>query len=285
MSKKFFYRIFCGFFLGVSVFAPGFSGSVIAIVMGIYQDILRITSNPFKDLKKNIIFCIPIGIGVAISGVLFVISFRYLFATYEKATYLLFIGLIFGNLPVIYDEIKKSGFKLHYLFGGGIAFAAALALGLFAAKVGAEKEITELTASLPLLSASGVAAGATALIPGMSVSVVLMVMRVYEQLLFLAESLMLMEFQYLIPFGLFGGCAVGALVLTSTLIKVTFEKQPGFANSTVFGFMIGSLIGIFVQSMRINDPSFSWLLGGGMMAAGLVISILFVVLGKKMNAN
>src|SRR5215510_11894359 len=92
--KKILYRIFCGFFLGLSVFAPGFSGSVIAIIMGIYQDLVRIASNPFKRLKENILFCIPLAIGAALSAVLFVILFSFLFDRYEKATYLLFVGLI-----------------------------------------------------------------------------------------------------------------------------------------------------------------------------------------------
>ena len=63
MVFKFLYRILCGFFLGVSVVAPGFSGSIIAITMGIYQDLLRIISNPFKQFKKNVKYCIPLGIG------------------------------------------------------------------------------------------------------------------------------------------------------------------------------------------------------------------------------
>ena len=75
---RFFYRIICGFFLGLSVFLPGLSGSVVAIIMGIYQDILRIVSNPFKKLKENIIYCVPLAIGVGISGILFIIVFNYL---------------------------------------------------------------------------------------------------------------------------------------------------------------------------------------------------------------
>jgi len=132
MVTKFFYRIFCGFVLGISVFAPGFSGSIVAIAMGIYQDLLRIVSNPFKPLKENIRFCFPLAIGAAISAVLFLLTFEYLFETYEKATYLLFVGLVTGNLPTIFREVKRLGFKKHYLIGGTCAFAAALALGIVA---------------------------------------------------------------------------------------------------------------------------------------------------------
>jgi len=118
MSSRFIYRVFCGFFLGLSVFAPGISGSVIAIIMGIYHDLIRIVSNPFKQLKANVLFCMPLAIGAAISAVLFVITFKFLFSTYEKATYLLFVGLIAGNLPVIFAEIKKYEFQKSYQAGG-----------------------------------------------------------------------------------------------------------------------------------------------------------------------
>ena len=281
--KQFLYRIFCGFFLGISVFAPGFSGSFIAIVMGVYHDIVRIISNPFKQFKKNIIFCIPIGIGVAISAVLFLIVFKYLFETYEKATYLLFVGLIAGNLPVIYSDIKEIGYQKRYLIGGIIAFAAALFLGLYAIGAGQAPGAEVITSTLPWLALGGFAGGAVALIPGMSVSMVLIIAGVYSQMVFAAESLLHLNFAYIADFGVFFAGAVVGLVLTSRLIKSVFKKHPGIANSLVFGFMAGSLIGILVESLLMKDTDFSWLLGGIMLAAGLLISMLFVVLGKTMK--
>ena len=280
---KFLYKVFCGFFLGLSVFAPGFSGSVIAIIMGVYQDIVRIASNPFKQLKKNILFCLPLGIGVVISGVLFIISFRFLFETYEKATYLLFVGLITGNLPIIYSEIKKHGFKRKYLIGGIFAFAAALALGIFALRGEQATGADGAVAGLPMMAVSGLAGGATAFIPGMSVSMVLIIAGVYRQLLTIAESLLHLDFTHLIPFGVFGGCALVGLVITSRGIKAVFERVPALANSLVFGFMTGSLIGVLIQSVQINDPGFTWSFGGLMLVIGLAVSMLFVVMGRIMN--
>jgi putative membrane protein len=284
MIKKFLYRVFCGFFLGLSVFAPGFSGSIIAIAMGIYQDLLRIASNPFKRLKENIVFCLPLGIGAMISGVLFVLVFKFLFDTYEKATYLLFVGLITGNLPLIFTEIKKCGFKKHYLIGGVAAFAAALFLGIFAAGV-EQTSAVEGAASLFTLALGGAAAGITTLIPGMSVSMVLLIMGVYRQLISMADALLHMNFTDLVPFGVFGVCAIAGLILASRGIKAVFEKFPGFANSMVFGFMSGSLFGILIQSLQTSDADFSWLLGGVMLLAGLGISMLFVVLQKVVDKN
>ena len=283
MIKRFIYRILCGFFLGLGIFAPGFSGSIIAIVMGIYQDLVRIATNPFKNFRQNARFLLPLGIGAAISAVLFVISFKFLFDKYEKATYLLFVGLIAGNFPVIYADIKKCGFKKRYLFGGAGAFAVALFLGVLSEGVGQVSGAEGITSGLPILALSGVAGGIAAPIPGMSVSMVLILTGVYSQLIFAAESLLRMNFAYLFPFGLFCACAVAGLALASRGIKAVFERFPGFANSMVFGFAAGSLIGVLTQSLRLEDPGFTWLLGGLMLAAGLAVSMLFVVLGKVMN--
>ena len=285
MVKRFFYQVLCGFFLGLSVVAPGFSGSLIAIIMGIYQDLVRITSNPFKNFKQNIIFCIPLVIGAGISAVLFVLSFKFLFETYEKATYLLFIGLITGNLPVIFSETRKCGFKKHYLLGGVGAFAAALLLGVLGLDAGQTSGTEGMAVNLPILAIGGVAGGATALVPGMSVSMVLIITRVYDQLIFMAESLLHLDFTYLLPFGLFALCAGIGLVFASKGIKAVFEKFPGFANTTVFGFMVGSLIGILIQSIKLYDAAFSWWLGGIMLIAGLSISMLFVLLGKVIKKD
>ena len=283
--KKFLYKIFCGFFLGISVFAPGFSGSIVAIIMGIYQDILRIISNPFKQFRQNVRFCFPLGIGAALSAVLFILALSYLFDVYEKATYLLFVGLISGNLPVIVSEIRKCGFKKHYLIAGGVAFAAALILGLISFGTAPVSEAELLSENWLTLALGGFAGGATALIPGMSVSIVLIVMGLYSKLIFAAEALLRFNFTFLLPFGFFCLFALAGLVSSSRLIKFVFKKYPGFSNTMVFGFMSGSLLGVLFQSLRADDPSFNWFIGGAMLIAGLGLSMLFVVLGRKMGKD
>ena len=283
--KHFFYRVLCGFFLGLSIFAPGFSGSVIAIIMGIYQDLVRIASNPFKRLKENILFCLPLGLGALGSGVLFVLAFQFLFAHYEKATCLMMVGLISGNLHAVFSQVRKCGFRRHYLVGAGAAFAAALAFALLSGSVGAAAGAQGVTAPLPVLAAGGFLAGVMAPIPGMSVSMVLILFGVYGQLLFAANALLHLDWTYLLPFGLCGLCAVIGMVLAARLIKFVFERYPGFANAMVLGFMAGSLAGILAQSLRMPDEGFTWLLGGLMLAAGAGISVGFVVLGKRMGKS
>jgi len=251
--------------------------------MGIYHDLITIVSNPFKRFKQNVLFCLPLGIGAALSAVLFVTAFKFLFDTYEKATYFLFVGLIAGNLPVIYAQIKSHKFKKRYLAVGITAFSAALALGILATGIGQISKTEGITSGWHVLAASGFAAGVSALIPGMSVSVILIIMGVYSQLIFAAESLTHMQSTYLPHIGVFCGCAVFGLVLASRVIKTVFERFPIFANSAVFGFMLGSLTGILVQSLQVNNSKLDWVFGVLMIIIGLVSSMIFVVLGKEVG--
>lgn len=272
--KSFLYRILCGFCLGISVFAPGISGSIMAIIMGIYDKLLDIASDPLKNLKKNIKFLLPLGIGAVISLLLFVLVFSYLFETYEKAVFMLFIGLILGNLPMVYKEARKSQFKWYYILGAVIAFAVALVVGIMSEGTG-ETQVTQGNINLMYLALSGFLAGASSLVPGMSVSMILIVMGVYDYLIAVAKS-----FDLLI-IAVVGAAFVFAIIVSSKLIKYIFEKHSGMAHFMVMGFLIGSVGGIFFTLPKGG----SHLAGIIMFAIGLAISLLFVYLGKKINLD
>jgi len=269
--------------LSLSIFAPGFSGSLVAIAMGVYHDLVRIISSPFNKLKENIMYCIPLGIGAIISAVVFVLAFRQLFDSYEKAIYLLFVGLIAGSIPLVFMEVKKRGFKPYYLIGAFISFAIAVTVSIFASGDGLMSGNTASMADWQGLALGGFAAGITAFIPGMSLSTVLVVLGVYSPLIYAAEELIRMNFSYVIPIGLFLVCTVFGLMCTAKGIKYVFDKHPGISNTTVLGFQFGSLVGISFQSHFIPEVNFTWILGAIMLIAGFCISIMFMILGRIMN--
>ncbi len=268
----FLYRILCGFCLGISVFAPGISGSIMAIIMGIYDKLLDITSNPFKNFKKNFMFLLPLGIGAIISLVLFILVFSYLFETYEKAVFMLFIGLIAGNLPMIYKETRKNKFKWYYILGAVAAIAIALIVGILGEGAG-ETYITHENTSLMYIAISGALAGFASLVPGMSVSMILIVMGVYDYLIASAKSL------DIVTLAVVGVAFMLSIIVSSKLIKFIFSKFSGMANFMVLGFLIGSVCGIFFTLPKDGSN----LAGTVMLVIGLAISLIFVYLGKKVN--
>ncbi len=270
--KSFFYRVLCGFCLGISVFAPGISGSIMAIIMGIYDKLLDIASNPFKKFKSNFKFLLPLGIGAVISLVLFVLVFSYLFETYEKAVFMLFIGLIVGNLPMVYKEARKSRFKWYYILGALAAFTVALIVGIMG-EGSAATHIFQGNVSLIYIALCGALAGFACLIPGMSVSMILIVMGVYDYLIASAKAL------DIITIATVGVAFVLSMVVSSKLIKFIFSRFSGMAHFMVLGFLIGSVSGIFCTLPKGG----STLAGIIMLVIGLIVSLLFVYLGKKVN--
>ena len=269
--------------MGLSIFAPGFSGSLVAIAMGFYHEFVRIIANPFKKFKQNMIFCAPLGVGLFFSAVLFILAFRQLFDSYEKAIYLLFVGLIAGSIPLVFLEVKKLGFKNYYLIGADGAFLLAVAIGIFASGSGLMSGDTASMSDWPGIALGGLAAGVTALIPGMSLATILILLGVYGPIIYAGEALLRMEFSYIIPVGLFLIFVAVGLMSTAKGIKIVFEKYPGFSNTTVLGFQVGSLASILYRSIQTVDSNFTWFFGIIMIAAGLGISGLFILMGRMMN--
>lgn len=276
--KKFLYGILCGFCLGISVFAPGISGSVMAIILGIYDKLLDIVANPFRNFKKNLKFLFPMGIGAVLSFVLFIAVFSYLFETYEKATYMLFIGLIAGNLPVVYKEARQVKFRWYFIIGTVLTAAFACYMGILGNLTEASQIATGST-GLWYMGLAGGIAGFSSIIPGMSVSMILIVMNVYEALLTAVKTL------DILTIGVVGIAFVLAMVISSRVIRWVFSKFTGFANFMVLGFLIGSIggigYGVFAGGIGLADA----LVGVVMLAVGLGISLLFVFLGKKVNQS
>ena len=285
MIKRFLYRVLCGFFLGLGGFAPGFSGNILAIILGVYHDVVQIASNPFKNFKKNVIFCIPLAIGVAVSAVFFVFTFRFLFDRYEKATYFLFVGLICGNIPEIWAEIKKEAFSLKNTLIGAVCFALALILGVISVNSGNTSATNELSTGFFTMGIAGIFTGAVLFIPGMSVSAVLVIIGVYEDLIAISHEIMSFNFIHFWYFAVFATTALIGVIAASNGIKYVFKKYPAVANTAVFGFMIGSLMSVLIKGFSLEKGNSGWGIILLFLFIGLIISFLFVILSKYIRVS
>ncbi|MDD4493326.1 MAG: DUF368 domain-containing protein [Eubacteriales bacterium] len=272
-SKDFFYRMLCGFFLGISIIAPGVSGSVMAVMMGIYDQLINIISNPFKNFKKNFKYLFPMGIGAVLSILIFLQLLNLLFEYYPVPAFNLFIALIAGSLPAVFKESNRDGFKKIYWLGTIGAFAFAFTIGMMAKNnisVNAESQ------NFIYLTVCGAIAGMTGMIPGMSVSMMLMMLGVYEPLLKAASGFDIMTIAPV------GAAFVIGMILFSNLTKYIFNKYHSFGYFMVFGFMIGSLVSIFPG---LPEGQLNWILSVVTIIIGLTISLIFQKLGKKFNAE
>ena len=117
-----------GMLIGIANIIPGVSGGTMAVSMGIYDRLIRCISHPFKDLKNNILFLLPIALGMGIAIIASAFGIDYLFESFPVQTNLLFIGLIMGSLPTIYGKVKMVTMRLGHMLAAVLFFAVVVGM-------------------------------------------------------------------------------------------------------------------------------------------------------------
>lgn len=88
MEWKNFYR---GFIMGSIEVVPGISGGTIAVLLGIYEQLIGAIGGFFsKDWKKHLVFLAPLGIGMVIAIFSFAKVIGWLFENYPIQTQFFF---------------------------------------------------------------------------------------------------------------------------------------------------------------------------------------------------
>ena len=187
-----------GVIIGVANILPGISGGVLAITMGVYDKIIHAVNRLFKEPAKSIRLLLPYGIG-AVAGIIFLsLVFEYLFHTYPLQTKLSFLGLIGGGLPAL--SRKAFSGKKNDLWKGivtaGITCSIVILITYWAETViasGHSGESFAMASGAEYLSsgkywgvtlfAVGLLAAATMIVPGVSGSMVMMMLGFYEPVL------------------------------------------------------------------------------------------------------
>lgn len=66
-----FIRLIKGIIIGVGFILPGLSGGVLAVILGIYDKLIRFLSDIRKNFLQNVAYFLPVAIGMAIGIVIF----------------------------------------------------------------------------------------------------------------------------------------------------------------------------------------------------------------------
>ena len=236
-----------GIIIGIGNIAPGVSGGALAMILGLYEDLVFAVGNFFKNMKRNLIFLIPIGLGAAIGIVGFSNVLSYLLEKVPMPTTYTFAGLIVGTLPLLVKRANSRGFKVAYL----IPFVLTLAIGVYLAilETGFENIQAGTLHSVNLIQLvfGGFVLAGSIVIPGISGSVLLMLLGFYENFL---KAVATLDLTILFPMGI--GLAVGVLFFAK-LMDFLLREYYGITYYAVLGFVIGAIPEI------ISGYSFDWL--------------------------
>ena len=174
-----------GAVIGVSNIIPGVSGGTMAVSMGIYDRVIYAVNNLFKQFKKNFRDLLPIIIGVLIGLFAFAALIGTLLGTKSDEipltrlpTNFAFIGLILGGLPAIYKRVNMKSAKLP----GVILFLVFLALVVVLPLLNPPeaRTVDHSIGTILLMIPLGAIASSTMVIPGISGSMILMLLGYYN---------------------------------------------------------------------------------------------------------
>jgi len=249
------FDILKGIVIGVANIIPGVSGGTMMVSMGIYEQLISSITGLFKHFKKSVLTLLPYAIGMAIGIVGPAFLIQYLFEHFAFATSMAFIGLIMGGIPIIMGRITGKRLCTKNIIAFMVMFVFIIALKFFGGS-GSEASLEHIGGLLFLeLFAVGVIAAATMVIPGVSGSMVLMLLGFYNPVLSTVTDFVKVlaafdigqiwhDILILAPFGI--GVLIGIFAVAK-LIELLIKKQEAMTFSGILGLILASPVVILME--------------------------------------
>ncbi|MGG7164848.1 DUF368 domain-containing protein [Clostridium ihumii] len=235
---RFISNFFKGVAISISQIVPGVSGGTIAIILGIYDDLIHAINNILKDFKNQYKILLQVGLGAIVGIFLFSNIITTIIDKYNIEMGYLFTGIILGGVPIIYKkavEDNKGKSNILYLILGIIIVL--IMSGNYEDKSSIINQITVI--NFIWLFVGGIVVAIALILPGISGSFVLLILGLYNTTM---EAVAKMNFSIILPIGL--GVIVGTL-LTARGIEKLLKKYPSQTYMLILGFILGSVVEIF----------------------------------------
>ena len=273
---------FKGIFMGIADAIPGVSGGTIALLLGIYEELISTISslnvNLLIDLKQNGFksfwkklngnFLVTLIVGIGISLIFFIKISSKLLNDYPMFIWSFFLGLIIATVYVIFKLIKTWDY-INIIS----AFATIILSSILSSiSLNSSDEI-----SLIYILVCGIIASSAMILPGISGSLILVIMGVYKVLI---DSVNNLEISIIFTF-IIG--AITGLISFSKILSWLFNNYKNLTYSIMLGLVIGSIgkVWPWKQNETVElanlDMIFSVIL--------VIIGFFMIFIIEKLNSN
>lgn len=236
-----------GFFMGAANVVPGVSGGTIALITGIYEEIIEALNSLMepstwkalfhgrvKEFWKNIhgTFLLWLAIGVVASIFSLAKLMEFVLAHYPVQTWAFFFGLIIASSVIMFRDIKgwKGTDVLWALLGAGLGLAVCTL------------SPTTTPDDWWFIFLCGAIAICTMILPGISGSFILVIFSKYDYIMGAVADL---NIPVLAIFAL--GCVIGILAF-SKFLHWLLGKAERQTMTVLLGFVLGSLVKVWPWS-------------------------------------
>ncbi len=243
-----------GVIIGIANVIPGVSGGTMMVSMGVYDTLIGCITGLFRHFGKSVKTLLPYALGMLAGIVALASVLTYLFANYPLPTSTAFIGLILGGVSPLLKKIdlkNVNGLSM-------LLFLAFLALIVVMAVMNPQEKSISVNFSVVqalVLLAVGVIASATMIVPGVSGSMVLMLLGYYQTVLKAVTDLKdgllggnlplaLQQLEILVPFGV--GVLIG-IYAVAKLIEWLIRRYPVYTYSAILGLVVASPVAVLLR--------------------------------------
>lgn len=256
-----------GFLMGAANLVPGVSGGTIAVLTGIYTDLVDcIASLTRKETWKSLFkgqfkafwntvhgpFILALAIGLLLSIVSLSKLFTYMLAELPVHTWAFFFGLILASALVMARDIRdwKAGYLLWLALGVGAGIAVSLIPASEPAAAASGMPAVPSVGECFYLFLCGAVSICTMILPGVSGSFVLLIMGRYEYVMNAISSLVGMQNMAacLVVITCFGLGALVGLLAFARLLHWLLAKWEKPVMVLLLGFITGSLVKVWPWS-------------------------------------
>lgn len=238
---RYFTLFIKGFGVGMANLIPGVSGGTIALLTGIFEELINSIKSfdiqaiklllkcRFREfsVKINFYFLLAVLGGAVVSIFTLASTLEFFFYTFPVYTWSYFFGLILASVFYVGRTIDKWTLPVILFFLAGTLVAT----GINYMNPASQNE------NFIYLALCGAVAVSSMILPGISGSFVLMLMGNYE--LIVIDGITNFRFDLLIPFGI--GIIVG-LVAFSHFLSWIYKKFRYQTIASLVGFILGSLV-------------------------------------------
>ena len=211
-----------GLTLGIIMVLPGMSGGTVLLIFGIYEQVIR-------DIARlNLKPYIPLGFGILLGLYIGGLVFTAFFQSHRDATVAFLLGLLLASIkPVIENSPKPNRY-------GVVAAFIGLYLGLLLVDESIGAVAININTNWFVLLIGGGLSSAAMLVPGIPGSAILIILGIYDSMLYYIASLALIN---LAIFGI--GSILGVLLLANA-INSLYVNHRSIVSYFFAGLILGS---------------------------------------------
>lgn len=256
MKEKIFLFI-KGIILGISFVIPGVSGGTLAVLMGIYEELIEAASNFYKsvnDFKKYFMYLLPIGLGVVFSVSVFARIIKFGLDKAPIITILIFLGMIIGGIPSLCKNVKENKITIKDASLMLVGMLIVLSMLIFHKSSNLVTFDNMNMYGYVILFFVGMLAAVTMVVPGISGSFTLMLIGYYEPVLNMVNEITAFKNlnTNIILMCVFMLGVVLGIVFVSKIIDWCLKHYKKETYYAIIGFVLSSIVSVLYEVSKFS---------------------------------